>query len=148
VRLAVIVVAVASLAAVAAVPALSTRARAVRSRACPVLAPQRRLPQIEDVAGAAWKAAPRALVIPTQGGRADINRRTSTITTISWLGNVGWPGIAPLRRAALAKCPARVVDKSWAVTFQIGTAHALPLGQATMIIVRTKSGWVSYATRI
>lgn len=119
-----------------------------RPHRCPVPTAKQGLPRVEAVARAAWRAAPKMLVIPTQGGKADVSPRTADITTISWLGNVGWPGIAPLRRAALAKCPASVVDKSWAVTFQIATAHALHLGQATIVLVPTATGWAGYATRL
>ena len=136
------------MAAVALDRSASRPALSARARPCPVPTAKIRLPPVEAVARAAWRAAPRMLVIPTQGGNADVSRRTANITTISWLGNVGWPGIAPLRRAALAKCPASVVDKSWAVTFQIGTAHALHLGQATIILVPTSTGWAGYATRL
>jgi hypothetical protein len=114
---------------------------------CPKLAVQKRLPPPEEVIRAAWRAAPRVLVFSNQRGRAEVSRRSSNITMVSWLGDRRAPGLERLRQTALTKCPATVVDASWAVSFEIGSAPTLFMGRATIIMMRAPSGWVAYAYR-
>jgi hypothetical protein len=83
-----------------------------------------------------------------QTGRAKISRRTARITGLSWLGRTGAPGVAEFRSVALAKCPASVVDKSWAVSFSISTAQTISLSRATIVVVPTRRGFAGYAYRL
>lgn len=90
---------------------------------------------------------PTVFVFGNQRGRAEISRRSANITMVAWLGQRRAPGVARLRQVALSKCSAHVVDESWAVNFEIGSAPTLFMGHATIMIVRTRHGWVAYTYR-
>jgi hypothetical protein len=122
-------------------------ARAGASSLCPVPGPRTRLPAVEEVVNAGWRIAPHVLVFSNQRGRSAVDRQRDNVTMVAWLGSKHGSGAIELRKTALQKCPATVVDRSWAVSFEIGSAPTLYMGHATIIIVRTDRRWVAYAYR-
>ena len=78
------------------------------------------------------------------GDPVPINPRTYEIEGAIRLEFASRPAFArALRRRALQICPARVVDRSWAVVLDL-TRVQLPASRRVVFLARTSGGWTAW----
>jgi len=78
------------------------------------------------------------------GEPVPINPRTYEIEGVIRLGVAPGPAFArALRRQALQLCPARVVERSWAVSLSLARVQ-LPASARVVFLARTRSGWTAW----
>jgi hypothetical protein len=78
------------------------------------------------------------------GEPVPINPRTYEIEGVIRLGFARRPAFARgLRKRALQLCPARIIDRSWAVSLSL-TRVQLPASARVVFLAKTSAGWTAW----
>ena len=121
------------------------RVVSARSSSCPASALPGGPFEVEAVVAALRRQMPTLYKGLTDMGQpVPINARTYEIEGVIRLGVAPGPAFArALRRRALQLCPARIVERSWAVSLSLGRVQ-LPASARVVFLAKTRSGWTAW----
>jgi hypothetical protein len=121
------------------------RVVAARDLSCPASALPGGPHDVEAVVAALRRQMPSLYKgLTDMGEPVPINPRTYEIEGVIRLGVAPGPAFArALRRRALQLCPARVVERSWAVSLSLSRVQ-LPASGRVVVLAKTSKGWTAW----